>query len=386
VTEKFDTIVIGLGAMGAATLFQLAKRGRKVLGIDRYDPPHSFGSTHGETRITRLACGEGAVYTQFARRSHDIWRDLERESGKDLFVQNGLLVISGPGPRAAAHGNAGFLQSTIEIAKQNKVAHEVLTDAQIRARFPAFNITDGDRAYFEPEAGLVRPEECVRVQLDLARKNGATICTNETTTRFDSQAGHVEVSTDRGVYRAGNVVIAAGPWMPELLPQRSALFTIRRQLLAWFRIKEDAALYTPDRFPVWYWQIPRDRAIYGFPWFGTAEPAMKVSAEQYETTTTADTVDRAASAEEINKLYDTYVAEFFPSVSRDCVKSAVCLYTCIDDARFIVDRLPDAPKVIVASPCSGHGFKHSAAIGEAIAELATGRVPSKVSLEEFRFR
>ena len=115
-TEKFDTIVIGLGAMGAATLYQLAKRGRKVLGIDRYDPPHSFGSTHGETRITRLACGEGPVYTQFARRSHDIWRDLERESGKELFVQNGLLVISGPGPRAAAHGNAGFLESTIEIA------------------------------------------------------------------------------------------------------------------------------------------------------------------------------------------------------------------------------------------------------------------------------
>jgi sarcosine oxidase len=111
-----------------------------------------------------------------------------------------------------------------------------------------------------------------------------------------------------------------------------------------------------------------------------------VSAEQYETTTTADTVDRTASPEEIDKLYDTYVAEFFPSVSRDCVKSAVCLYTCIDDARFIVDRLPDDPKVIVASPCSGHGFKHSAAIGEAIAELATSGAPSKVSLDHFKFR
>jgi sarcosine oxidase len=386
VPENFDVIVIGLGAMGAATLYQLAKRGRKVLGIDRYDPPHPFGSTHGETRITRLACGEGTVYTQFARRSHEIWRDLERETGKELFVQNGLLVISGPGPRAAAHGNAGFLQSTIDIANQNKVAHETLTDAQIRDRFPAFNIANGDRAYFEPEAGLVRPEECVRVQLDLARKNGAAIHTNEAVTRFDPRDGYVEVTTDRGVYRADNVVIAAGPWIPQLLPQHAALFTIRRQLLAWFRVEKDAALYTPDRFPVWYWQIPRDKAIYGFPWFGTAEPAMKVSAEQYDTTTTAGTVDRTATREEIDILYDTYVAEFFPSVSRDCVKSAICLYTCIDDARFIVDRLPGNPNIIVASPCSGHGFKHSAAIGEAIAALATGGAPSKVSLEEFRFR
>lgn len=385
-TEKFDTIVIGLGAMGAATLYQLAKRGRKVLGIDRYDPPHSFGSTHGETRITRLACGEGSTYTQFARRSHHIWRDLERETGKDLFIQNGLLVISGPGPRAAAHGNSSFLESTIEIAKQNDVAHETLTDAQIRSRFPAFNIADGDRAYFEPEAGLVRPEECVRVQLDLARQNGAAIRTNETMTAFNPRAEFVEVATDRGSYRADNIVLSAGPWLPELLPQHSPLFTIRRQLLAWFSVKKDAALYTPERFPVWYWQIPRDRAIYGFPWFGTAEPAMKVSAEQYDTATSAGVVDRVATAAEIDNLYETYVADFFPSVSRDCVKSAICLYTCVDDARFIVDRLPDEPRVIVASPCSGHGFKHSPAIGEAIAELATGRTPSKVSLDQFKFR
>src|SRR5262249_12137573 len=122
------------------------------------------------------------------------------------------------------------------------------------------------------------------------------------------------------------------------------------------------------------------------PWIGTAEPAMKVSAEQYDTSTAADTVDRTVSNDEVGALYDGYVAEFFPGVSRHCIKSAICLYTCVDDARFIVDRLPDDPRIIVASPCSGHGFKHSAAIGEAIAELATTGTPSKVSLEEFRFR
>ncbi|MBV9262315.1 MAG: N-methyl-L-tryptophan oxidase, partial [Pseudolabrys sp.] len=326
------------------------------------------------------------VYTQFARRSHEIWRALEGETGKALFVQNGLLVISGPGKRAAAHGNPDFLQSTIEIAQQNSVAHETLVDAQIRDRFPAFNIANGDRAYFEPEAGLVRPEECVRTQLALAQKSGATIRAREIMTRFDPRPSHVEVVTDRGSYRGDNIVVAAGPWIPEVLPQRSALFTIRRQLLAWFRITKDAALYAPDRFPVWYWQIPRDKAIYGFPWIDTVEPAMKVSAEQYDTTTTADTVERDVTRDEIDALYDGYVGEFFRGVSRDCVKSAICLYTCVDDARFLVDRLPGNPRVIVASPCSGHGFKHSAAIGEAIAELAITGTTSRVSLEHFRFR
>ena len=260
-TERYDTIVIGLGAMGAASLYQLAKRGRKVLGIDRYAPPHAFGSSHGDTRITRLACGEGAQYTPFARRSHEIWRELEAQSGRQLLVQNGLLVISGPGPRAAPHGHANFLDETISIARRNGVAHETLTDRDIRARFPAFNITDGDRGYFEPEAGVLRPEECVRVQLALAQKSGATIHTGETVMRFDPREGRVDVVTDRGSYRADTVVVAAGPWIPELLPQRAGVFTVRRQLLAWFRIAAQPDLYRPERFPVWYWQIPRDKAI-----------------------------------------------------------------------------------------------------------------------------
>jgi sarcosine oxidase len=387
VTEKYDAIVIGLGAMGAATLYQLAKRGRKVLGIDRYAPPHTLGSSHGDTRITRFACGEGAAYTPFARRSHGIWRELEQRGGDPLLVQNGLLVISGSGPRASAHGNPDFLDTTVSAAQQYGVAHQILLDRDIRQRFPAFNIANDDRAYFEPEAGFVFPERCIAAQLQAAAQSGAAIHTMETVTGFDPRPSNVEVTTGQASYRADTLVISAGPWLPQLLPQHRPLFTVRRQVLSWFQIAdgEDLARYRPATFPVFYWQVPRKQAIYGFPWIGDSEPAIKLATEQYDTATTPDAVDRTVSPDEIRSMHADYVAGFFPGVSDRCSKATVCLYTCVDDARFIVDRMPDQSRVIVVSPCSGHGFKHSAAIGEAIAELATLGHTTKVSLDEFKW-
>jgi len=380
--KSFDVIVIGLGAMGAATTYQLAKAGARVLGLDRYSPPHIYGSTHGETRITRLACGEGPEYTPFARRSHDIWRDFERATGETLLIQNGLLVISGPGERAAAHGKEDFLDSTAAVARANNVAHERLDDAAIRARFPAFAIADGDEAYFEPEAGYCFPERCVSVQLDAARRLGATLNTGETVASFARDGAGVRVVTDKGEYRAGHLVIAAGPWLPQLVPALAPQLKVRRQVLVWFRVADDAPIahFRPDRFPVFYWQVPREQAIYGFP--SIDGRTLKIATEQYSTTTTPETVQRDATVEEIAEVHRDYVAPFFPGVTAECAKSAVCLYTCTEDTRFIVDALPGADNIIVVSPCSGHGFKHSAAIGEAIAGRILGN--GMLSLDAFR--
>lgn len=381
--KSFDVIVIGLGAVGTATAYQLAKGGARVLGIDRYSPPHTLGSSHGETRITRLACGEGPEYTDFARRSHAIWRDLERACGDTLLTQNGLLVISGQGERAAAHGNPDFLGGTIAVAEANHVRHERLRDAEIRARFPAFAVTGGDAAYFEPEAGFLFPERCIAVQLDAARKLGAAIHTDETVTSFSADARGVRVATTKGEYHGARLVIAAGPWLPQLAPALAPLFKVRRQVLVWFRVAEqaDKSIFLPERFPVFYWQVPREQAIYGFPSLDGV--TLKVATEQYKTTTTPETVRRGATPEEIAEIYRDYVAPFFPGVTGDCAKSAVCLYTCTDDTRFIVDALPGHDNVIVASPCSGHGFKHSAAIGEAIAGRVLGR-SGVLGLDAFR--
>jgi sarcosine oxidase len=369
---SFDVIVIGLGAFGAATTYQLAKAGARVLGLDRYSPPHGYGSTHGETRITRLACGEGAEYTAFARRSHAIWRDLERATGDTLLVQNGLLVISGAGKRAPAHGKTDFLGGTFAAARENAVAHERLDDAAIRARFPAFAVADGDVGYFEPEAGYCFPERCVAAELAAARRLGATLKTGETVASFTDDAHGVRVVTDRGAYAAERLVVAAGPWLPQLVPALAPLLTVRRQVLVWFRVAADAPIehFRPDRFPVFYWQVPREQAIYGFPSIDGA--TLKIATEQYRTTTTPETVDRHATPEEIADIHRDYVAPFFPGVSDACTRSAVCLYTCTEDTRFIVDTLPGHDNVVVASPCSGHGFKHSAAIGEAIAARVLG--------------
>jgi sarcosine oxidase len=382
--EKFDVIVIGLGAMGCSSLYQLAKRGRKVLGIDQFSPPHDKGSTHGETRITRLACGEGAQYTQFARRSHEIWRELERDSGEQLLVQNGFLMISGPGARASAHGNPQFLQSTIDAAERNGVAHEILSDGAIRQRFPAFKVADGDRAYYDSESGFLFPEQCVRVQMDAAGRFGAAIHTNEKVQRFAQSRGGIEVVTDRATYSGDSLIVAAGPWISHLLPALTPHFTVRRQVLVWFQLAKNEPVdrYRPEAFPVFYWQLPRKQSLYGFPCLD--DRSVKVATEQYDATTTVDSVQRAASPAEIAAIHTEFVADFMPGVSDRCIKAATCLYTCVDDARFIIDKLPDDPRVIVASPCSGHGFKHSPAIGEALADLATEGHTAQFALEEFK--
>lgn len=371
--RQFDTIVIGLGAMGSAALYQLAKAGQRVLGIDRFAPPHRMGSSHGETRITRLACGEGPEYTQFARRSHEIWRELEAKTGKSLLVQNGFLAISGEGPRAANHENPDFLATTIEAAKRASIGHELLDDAAIRRRYPAFNILAGDRAYFEPEAGYVLPEACIAAQLQQATALEAQVRTDETATSFATAGGSAQVTTDRGAYTAEKIIISAGAWLPGLLSrERADVFTVRRQVLHWFRLKPDATVenYRSDRFPVYIWQLPARQAIYGFPWTGEGKPTIKIATEQYDTSTSPDAIDRTVSEREARAMYDEYVAPYFPGASSDCDRSVVCMYTCVDNARFIIDELPGNPRVIVASPCSGHGFKHSAAIGEALADLA----------------
>ena len=379
--------MIGLGAMGSAALYQLAKAGQRVLGIDRFAPPHRFGSSHGETRITRLACGEGLEYTQFARRSHEIWRELEADTATSLLVQNGVLIISGEGPRSANHENTDFLGTTIEAAERARVAHEILSDSEIRRRHPAFNVLDGDRAYFEPGGGYVRPEECIRAQLEQAAQFGAAIRVNETVSAFGTD-GPVQVTTDRATYAADKIVITAGPWLPDLVSrERARAFTVRRQVLYWFKLRPGAPIadHRPESFPAFIWQTHGRQSIYGFPWTGEGTPTIKIATEQYDTSTSAQSVDRTISEAETRAMFTDYVAPFFPGAAPECDRSAVCLYTCVDKARFVIDELPGNPRVIVASPCSGHGFKHSAGIGEALADIAINgkKAATKFDLSQF---
>ena len=384
--QSFDTIVLGLGAMGSAALYHLARKGGRVLGLDRYSPPHSFGSTHGDTRITRLAIGEGAQYTPLALRSHELWRELEDETGKTLLTTNGGLIISSPARTSRTHVE-NFFQNTLGAARKFGIAHEVLNADEIRRRFPPFKVADDEEGYFEKDAGFVRPEECVGAHLSEAERRGAEIHRDENVLAFHGSATGVSVTTDRRTYAAEKLIIAAGPWLPGLIgPELARNFTVYRQTLFWFEIEGEFTPFIPEHCPVFIWELQgRQQSIYGFPAVDGAGGGIKIATEQYEGATSADTVRRNVTPGEIRTMYADYVAPYIAGVTRKCVKAVTCLYTVTPDFGFVIDRHPQSERVIIASPCSGHGFKHSPAIGEALAELSTGGA-ARFDLEPFALK
>lgn len=367
--ERFDVIVIGLGAMGGATVCQLAGRGVRVLGIDQYAPPHALGSSHGDTRITRLAIGEGAVYSPLAIRSHQIWRDLEAETGADLMTTTGMLVISSDATNASVHV-PNFFDNTIAAAVEHDIAHERLDAAEIHRRFPQFAVADDEVGYFEPDAGFLRPEACIATQLMLAERRGATLKRGEKVLGFAEEGDCVRLRTDRGDYAADRLVVAAGAWVRDFLPpELQRLFTVRRQVLFWFDIAREPEMFAPGRCPVFIWELPvEDRVIYGFPAVDGPRGGVKIATEQQGVATTPDAVDRTVTPQEAARTHAECIAPFMPAVSNRCLKSSACLYTVTPDAGFVIDRHPESERITVVSACSGHGFKHSAAIGEVVAK------------------
>jgi sarcosine oxidase len=380
--NRFDVIVLGLGAVGSATLYQLARRGAKVLGIDRFSPPHVHGSTHGDTRVTRLAIGEGAHYTPLAKRSHQIWRELEAATGISLLTECGGLIMSSGSDERSFHG-AAFFATTVAAARRHAIPHELLDAAEIRRRFPPFAIDDSTRGYFEPSAGFVRPEACIRAELAQAKERGASIRLDEPVLKIQQSSNTVQVTTAKGTYAADRLVVAAGPWLAQLLPELARHFKVYRQVLYWFDVERHFGDFTTERFPIFIWELPGDgRGIYGFPAIDGAKGGFKISTEHYLETTTPETVVRDVAPAEISAMYRELVAPHIKGVGAECVKAVTCLYTVTKDFGFVIDRHPEHDRIIIASPCSGHGFKHSAALGEAIGDLALGE-PSRFDLSAF---
>lgn len=384
----YDVIVLGLGAVGAAAVYQLRKRRAVVLGIDQFKPPHEFGSTHGDSRITRLACGEGLEYSKFAIRSHEIWRELEMQTGAELLTQNGVLVISGEGRRAAQHEKQNFFETTVEAARAAGIGYRVFSGSEAARRFPVFNLSESDRVYHDELGGFVRPEACIQAQLQTAERDGAILRYHEKVSGF--QEGElITVHTELGSYQAKNLIVAVGPWFPAFFPSKfAARLRVTRQVMYWFPIREDYDRpedFSPERLPVFIWQLPAPQSIYGFPAIDGPAKGVKIATEQYDLSTDPELVDRSVSAEETKQMYETYVAPYFSGLSEKPLKTKVCMYTCAPAARFLIDRLEDKlgsrENVIVASACSGHGFKHSAAVGELVAKMALGE--AHPSIEHF---
>jgi sarcosine oxidase len=380
-TDTADVVVVGLGAMGSATLHRLARRGARVIGIDRFDPPHTHGSTHGETRITRLAVAEGPDYVPLVQRSHAIWRELEAESGENLFIQNGGLVIAA-GDGAPSHGKPAFLGATIAIARAHGIAHEILDATEIRRRWPQFRVRDQERAYFEPEAGILFPERAVATQLRLARQHGAIIRANEQVLSVTPSAGGVSIATNKGRIEAAQAILTAGPWLPSLAPGVAPFTRVQRQTQLWFA-PEQPGLYRPDTCPIFIWQHgpAEEDYLYGFPALPGGS-GVKSGTERYGAPTTPETVDRTVPETEWRNIHARHISPHLHGLGDRLTKSNTCLYTCTPDAHFIVDR---ADTIITASPCSGHGFKHSPAMGEHLAAMALDGISSEAAFALSRF-
>lgn len=388
--DKFDAIVVGLGAMGSAAVYQLAKRGKTVLGIDQFSPPHHYGSTHGESRIIRQAIGEGEHYVPLVLRSYELFREIEKETGTELLTITGGLTLERQQSEAVMHGRRNFLDQAVSCAKKFNIRHEILDTQDVKKRYPQFSVTN-ERGYFEYDTGCLRPELCVEAQLDLAQKYGAIIQTKEKVTSIAPNGNsEVTVRTSRAVYAAEKVVVTAGAWISEFVPPAyRGFFKVYRQVMYWFFIRDHSrSKFLPGQFPIFIWIFGNGPAFgfYGFPSFDGK--TIKLASEQYDVVTAPDEVAGAVSDAEKQSAYSDYIRGRLPGLSDQCESAVTCLYTTTPDANFVIDVHPDSDRIIIASPCSGHGFKHSAATGEVIAELAVdgeSRIDiSRLSIQRFK--
>lgn len=368
---SFEVVVVGLGAVGSATLYQLARRGVRVLGIDRGSPPHSAGSSGGESRITRRGIGEGEAYVPLAIRSHEIWRELEETSGEPLWLQCGLLILGPEDGRAQVHGAADFVERSASAALRHGIAHERLDTREIGERFPQFILRGDETAYFEPEGGVAFPERCIAAHLMEAEALGAVVLRDTEVAEVLDGRRQASVITDSARFEADAVVLAAGAWLNTLAPAALRL-AFQSQTLHWFECGEPD-LYAPGRMPAFIWmhgEGPED-SFYGFPAMGEGfTPGVKLA---MECVAGWDRVEDASRdpPQSSSAMHALHVSGRLHQVGPKALRSQVCLYSMSPDADFSIGRAGDHGRLLVASACCGHGFKHSAAVGELIARSLT---------------
>lgn len=372
--DTADVIVIGLGAVGAATAYQLARRGLKVIGIDRFSPPHDLGSSHGETRITRQAIGEGAAYVPLVLRSQAIWRGLEEETGERLMLACGFLAIDDTGGRAPMHGKPEFVRRTADMAERFGIEHERLTPGEAAKRFPALRLLGSEQIYFEPGGGLVYPERCIAAQLARARALGARLRVNEPVVAIAPGRNVIEVETAHGRYAADRAVLAAGGWTPELVGRPLAAMRLLRQTLHWFET-DRPDLYRHERFPTFTWMhgVREEDIFYGFPIVPGVTPGVKLATEQFSRAMARpEALDRRVDGDEDEAMHRTHAAGRLLSLSPQTIAARACFYTNAPDGDFVIDNAGSSGRLTVVSACSGHGFKHSAGLGAHVAGLLAG--------------
>lgn len=368
--SHFDVIVAGVGSMGSAACWQLAERGKKVLGIEKFALGHDLGSHGGQSRIIRMAYFEHEDYVPLLKRAYNLWHDLETVSRQQVYYRTGLLYLGQP--------NSVLLQGVQRSAEMFDVPVYPVEEAEFAEKYPMFHLPAGCEALLEPYAGFLTPERAVNLMALEAMEDGAVIHAGEALVEWHIQDNKVMVTTTDGAYSTDKLIITSGAWAPKLLPQLSSKLKVTRQTLAWMW-PQDQELFELYKFPCW---MMDDAAgiMYGFPMleqsaFG-GHAGLKIARHLAGDETDPDQVNRAVTSADKQPVLD-FVKKFMPDANGPATAWKTCLYTYSPDEHFIVDFLPEsAGKVLIATGFSGHGFKFAPVIGEILADLAiTGSTP-----------
>ena len=366
---RYDVIVVGVGGMGSATSYYLARRGKRVLGLERFGIPHAMGSSHGHTRIIRLAYYEHPSYVLLLKRAYELWREIQQAVGERLLH---ITESIDAGPE-----DSWVFKGSWESCKLHDLPHEVLTGAELHRRYPGYHLPADHLALVQPEGGFLTPEKCIVSYVMAAQARGAEIHARERVLEWEPLEGGVRVRTDRGLYEADKLVVTAGAWDGELLDVLDGLAVPERQVLAWLQPTRPER-FRADVFPVFNLLVDEGR-FYGFPVFGV--PGFKFGKYHHlEQMVDPETVDREAHDYD-EQLLREFAERYFPDGCGPTMDLQTCMFTNTPDNHFVLDLHPDYPQVSFASPCSGHGYKFASVIGEIMADLAeTGITRHDISL------
>jgi sarcosine oxidase len=358
--------------MGAAACWHLARRGVRVLGLERFDIPHAMGSSHAVNRIIRLAYFEHTSYVPLLRRAYELWREAEQLAGEQLLYVTGSLDIG--------TATSDILQGALASCREHNLFHELLDARSVNARYPGYRLSDEYGAVYQPDGGFVASERAIVHHVWMAQAHGAEIRAREPMLSWEPTAGGgVRVKTARGTYEAGQLVLSTGAWIGEHVPALKTTAIPERQVLGWFQPKRPE-LYKLGAFPVSNFKSSVGH-FYQFPVWHV--PGFKIGLYHHlGEKGAADTLSREPTPDDEAALRRG-LERYFPEANGALMGLRACLFTNTPDEHFVVDRLPASPQVVVASPCSGHGYKFASVMGEILADLATGKTP-KFDLDLFR--
>jgi sarcosine oxidase len=357
-SDSFDVIVVGLGGMGSAAACELARRGRRVLGLEQFALGHDQGSSHGLTRIIRKAYYENPDYVPLVQRAYERWYDLEQRQGRHLLTEAPCLSIGRP--------DSSLIRGVQASARQHNLPVESLDVGELRRRFPAFHVSDEYAGVLERSAGFLYVEECVLAHIREAQRHGAEVHDHEAVMRWEATPSSVTVHTQTNRYTAARLILTAGPWAGAFLARCGVPLTVMRQVGLWFSTANDR-LFRRDVFPLYIADTPLGH-YYGFPMLDVNGIKM---AQHYGAPELSgpEAVDRTATpADEENGR--RFLREFLPAVNGPLRRASVCIYTLTPDRHFAIDLHPEHPNVAVAAGFSGHGFKFASVVGEILADLA----------------